>query len=87
MNKFNLKMAVGEMRLPFSEVQKMSDEDIELAYEGYLKDKITNANLLLLVLKKYHEDDYTPLSIEDFLGSKKISEQERESIMHELNIE
>ena len=55
MNKNILSIGVGEMGMSPIEAEKLTEEEIAIAYEGFLKNKINNANLLLLVLKKYKE--------------------------------
>lgn len=83
MNKNILSIGVGEMGMSPIEAEKLTEEEIAIAYEGFLKNKINNANLLLLVLKKYKENNYTPICNSPSI--KNITPEERNEVLNILN--
>lgn len=84
-NKELYSLAVGEMGIAPSIFKKMTEEEVTLAYQGFLKNKMNDANLLLLVLKKYKENDFSELSFEQS-GVQSSTIEEREKTFRELKI-
>lgn len=79
-------IAVGEMGIAPSIYRKMSEEEITLAYEGFLRNKANDANLLLAILKKYRENDFSEFCFTEQSGVQQSTLQERDKIFRELNI-
>lgn len=80
------RLAVGEMGIAPSEFKTMTEEEITLAYEGYLKRQSNQFNLLLLILKKYREDNFSELSFFEQSGVQESTREEREETFRDLNI-
>lgn len=80
------RLAVGEMGIAPSEFKTMTEEEITLAYEGFLKNKANQFNLLLLVLKKYREEDFSEISFFEQSGVQVSTKEEREKTFQDLNI-
>lgn len=74
------------MSIPPQQYKKMTEEEITLAYQGFIRNKINDANLLLLVLKKYKENSFSEISTEKF-DINQITIEEKQEILRELNIE
>lgn len=80
-------LAVGEMGIAPSEFKNMTEEEVTLAYAGFLKNKANEANLLLLILKKYKENDFSEISfLNEQSGVQTSTREEREETFRELNI-
>ena len=82
MNNNILNIAVGEMGISPTEAEKLTEEELAIAYKGFINNKINNANLLLLVLKKDKQNNYTPISSSSSVNS--ITPEERNEILKML---
>lgn len=82
MNNNILNIAVGEMGISPTEAEKLTEEELAIAYKGFINNKINNANLLLLVLKKDKQNNYTPISSPSSVNS--ITPEERNEILKML---
>ena len=76
--------AVGEIGMAPSDFFNSTPEEIELAYEGYLRRKETEANLTKLAILTYDSEDLIRLT-ED-LGYSIGSLSERDEVFKKLNI-
>lgn len=77
--------AVGEMGITPNDFYSMSPGEIELAYEGYLRRKETEANLTKMAIITSQNDELIRLTEDKgyFIGNK----AEREEVFRLLNIE
>lgn len=77
--------AVGEMGITPNDFYSMSPGEIELAYEGYLRRKETEANLTKMAIITSQNDELIRLTEDKgyFIGNK----AEREEVFKLLNIE
>jgi len=57
------RKSVGEMGISPADFFNMTEEEIELAYEGYLRKKELEANLVLLAISKGISGDTSPIKI------------------------
>lgn len=87
LNKDDYRFLVGAMGMDPAEARALDDEAVQVVYQGFLENKIMDANLLLLVLKKAKENDFSPLQVSSLLGEKNtITIKEREEILKSLKI-
>lgn len=77
--------AVGEMGITPNDFYSMSPGEIDLAYEGYLRRKETEANLTKMAIITSQDNELIRLTEDKgyFVGSK----AEREEVFRLLNIE
>lgn len=86
-NKDLFKLAIGEMNMSLNDFNEMTEEEFTLAYEGFLENKIKDANLLLLVLSKYKQNDFSPISFEvEQSGFNQSTMEDREETFEALKI-
>ena len=77
--------AVGEMGITPNDFYSMSPGEIELAYEGYLRRKETEANLTKMAIITSQDDELIRLTEDK--GYSVGSKAEREEVFRLLNIE
>lgn len=78
--------AVGEMGLPPKDVEQMTPEQIELAYEGYLRKLETQANLITIAIQKAKSNNNNLIRLTEEKGYSIGETQEREKTFSLLNI-
>lgn len=77
--------AVGEMGITPNDFYSMSPGEIELAYEGYLRRKETEANLTKMAIITSQDDELIRLTEDK--GYSVGNKAEREEVFRLLNIE
>ena len=77
--------AVGEMGIAPNEFYSMTPSEIDLAYEGYLRRKETEANLIKMAIITSQDDELIRLTEDK--GYSVGNEAEREEVFKLLNIE
>lgn len=78
--------AVGEIGISPNEVWSMTEEEINLAYEGYVHRQEFQANLMLLALHKAQNQSWDNIQILEDRGYSIGSEEERQRIFSTLGI-
>lgn len=76
--------AVGEMGIAPPDFYSMTPDEIDLAYEGYLRRKETEANLMKMAIITSHNDELIRLTEDK--GYVIGTEAEREEVFRLLNI-
>ena len=79
--------AVGEIGISPNEVWSMTEEEINLAYEGYVHRQEFQANLMLLALHKAQNQSWANIKILEDRGYSIGSEEERREVFSNLGIE
>ena len=79
--------AVGEIGINPNDVWFMTEEEIELAYEGYIHRQEMQANLILLALHKAQNQSWTNIKILEDRGYSIGTEEERKKVFSNLGIE
>lgn len=79
--------AVGEIGISPNEVWSMTEEEINLAYEGYVHRQEFQANLMLLALHKAQNQSWANIQILEDRGYSIGSEEERREVFSNLGIE
>ena len=79
--------AVGEIGISPNEVWSMTEEEINLAYEGYVHRQEFQANLMLLALHKAQNQSWDNIQILEDRGYSIGSEEERREVFSNLGIE
>lgn len=79
--------AVGEIGISPNEVWSMTEEEINLAYEGYVHRQEFQANLMLLALHKAQNQSWGNIQILEDRGYSIGSEEERREVFFNLGIE
>lgn len=79
--------AVGEIGISPNEVWSMTEEEINLAYEGYVHRQEFQANLMLLALHKAQSQSWANIQILEDRGYSIGSEEERREVLSNLGIE
>ena len=79
--------AVGEIGISPNEVWSMTEEEINLAYEGYVHRQEFQANLMLLALHKAQDKSWKNIQILEDRGYSIGSEEERREVFSNLGIE
>ena len=78
--------AVGEIGISPNEVWSMTEEEINLAYEGYVHRQEFQANLMLLALHKAQNQSWANIQILEDRGYSIGSEEERREVFSNLGI-
>lgn len=78
------RKAIGEIGITPSNFFIMTPEEIELAYEGYMRRKETEANLIKLAI--ISSNDGKLIRLTEDLGYSVGNENERNKVFKELNI-
>lgn len=79
--------AIGEIGISPNDAQFMTEEEIELAYEGYIHRQEMQANLILLALHKAQNKSWANIKILEDRGYSIGTEQERLKVFSNLGIE
>ena len=79
--------AVGEIGISPNDVWFMTEEEIDLAYKGYIHKQELSANLMLLVLHKAQDKSWKNIQILEDQGYSIGSEEERREVFSNLGIE
>ena len=79
--------AVGEIGISPNEVWSMTEEEINLAYEGYVHRQEFQANLMLLALHKAQNQSWANIQILEDRGYSIGSEEERREVFSNRGIE
>ena len=77
---------VGEMRLPPDLFYFMTPAEIDLAYQGYLKQQELQANLMLLTLRKSKDKEAKLFNLLGGEGYSIITPNEREQQLKALGL-
>lgn len=77
---------IGEIGLTVDEFNSMTPVEIDLAYQGYLQRLETQANCILIAIRKSKNNKATLISLSGGDGYKHISNTERENVLETLNI-
>lgn len=80
------KQAVGEIGVSPSDFWSMSEREIDLAYEGYMRRQELSANLTLLALHKAQNKSWDSITLLEDKGYTVGTEQEREKVFSSLGI-
>lgn len=78
--------AVGEIGIAPSEAIKMTEEEIDAAYEGYLRRKELEANLMVLAFLRALGGSDEPIYLTEEKGYELGSQEERERVFSSLGI-
>ena len=78
--------SVGEMGISPTDFFSMTEDEIENAYKGYLKQKELEANLMLLAFKKAISGDDKPIKITEEEKYEIGSIEERQQTFSSFNI-
>ena len=78
--------AVGEIGIAPSEAIKMTEEEIDAAYEGYLRRKELEANLMVLAFLRALGGSDEPIYLTEEKGYELGSQKERERVFSSLGI-
>ena len=81
------RKSVGEMGISPADFFNMTEEEIELAYEGYLRRKELEANLVLLAINKGISGDNSPIKITQSSNYSVGSLSERKETFEGWNIQ
>lgn len=79
--------AVGEVGVSPNDVWSMTEEEIDLAYEGYIHKQELSANLILLVLHKAQNKSWNNIQLLEDRGYSVGTEAERLEVFSNLGIE
>ena len=79
--------AVGEMGVSPNDVWSMTEEEIDLAYEGYIHKQELSANLILLALHKAQNKSWNNIQLLEDRGYSVGTEAERLEVFSNLGIE
>lgn len=79
--------AVGEVGISPNDVWSMTEEEIDLAYEGYIHKQELQANLVLLALHKAQNKSWSNIQILEDRGYSIGTEKERLEVFSNLGIE
>ena len=79
--------AVGEIGINPNDAWSMTEEEIELAYEGYVHRQEMQANLFLFALHKAQEQLWDNIHILEDKGYSIGTEEERKKVFSNLGIE
>lgn len=78
--------AVGEIGISPEAVWSMTEEEITLAYEGYMKRQELTANLMLLALRKASNGAWSEIRLLEDKGYSIGTEEERLAVFANLKI-
>lgn len=78
--------AVGEMGITPSDAIQMTAEEIDAAYEGYLRRKELEANLMMLAFLRALGGSDEPIVLTEEKGYELGSQEERERVFSSLGI-
>lgn len=78
--------AVGEIGISPNDVWSMTEEEIDLAYEGYAHRQELTANLMLLVLKKAKHNAWDNIELVEDKGYRVGTDKERLEVFANLGI-
>ena len=81
------QQAVGEIGISPTEAWSMTEEEIDLAYEGYIHKQELQANLVLLALHKAQNKSWSNIQILEDRGYSIGTEKERLEVFSNLGIE
>lgn len=78
--------AVGEIGISPNDAWSMTEEEIDLAYEGYIHKQELQANLVLLALHKAQNKSWSNIKILEDRGYSIGAEEERKKVFSNLGI-
>lgn len=79
-------LAVGEIGISPQEAWLMTEEEIGLAYEGYIQRQTMSANLTLLALQKARNKSWNQITLLEDRGYSIGTEEERLQVFSNLKI-
>lgn len=78
--------AVGEVGISPNDVWSMTEEEIDLAYEGYAHRQEMNTNLLLIALHQYKNNSWNKIKLVEDRGYNIGTQEERMKVFTNLGI-
>lgn len=79
--------AIGEIGINPNDAWSMTEEEIDLAYEGYVRRQEMQANLFLFALHKAQKQSWDNIHILEDKGYSIGTEEERKKVFSNLGIE